>query len=214
MAVAAEIVPTWAMTLFRPMTCLDYVRGERRGDDSYDLSLEHVIVTGTITWRDFCRFLGYDKFIWMGPSVYVCDVHINHPGYRLVVQLGSLNSRDPLLLRVCAARETAAMTVTCDFAVCLLANSKEPAVTIKGRDQFLPVPLSGPGLLHLFQESQGNLRKVILKNITTTLNEEHIRALATASEPLPEMEVILDYCSLLDDPGCHGAFVVECLQPP
>jgi hypothetical protein len=43
-----------------------------------------------------------------------------------------------------------------------------------------------------------------------TLNEEHIRALVM-TEPRPDVEVVLHNCSLLNDNGCHAAFV-ECLQ--
>jgi hypothetical protein len=70
------------------------------------------------------------------------------------------------------------------------------------------VPISGPSLFHFFQESQDNLRKCTLKNMT--LHEEQIRALAT-TEFLPGMELILHGCSLLGDNGCNAAFV-ECLQ--
>jgi hypothetical protein len=43
----------------------------------------------------------------------------------------------------------------------------------------------------------------------TTLNEEHIRALETASSP--DVEVQFSVCSLTSDAACHEAFV-QCLQ--
>jgi hypothetical protein len=221
MAAAAAIEPAWTTALFRPTNRLrDHFR-ELHGDDSYelngftevellpDLSPEHVLATAGITCEDFCRFLGHDKLVWLGPGVYVCSSgNFTYRGYRYVIELGSTNH--PLF--VYAAKEpepetAAATTATCDFVVRLLATSTENGAYISG---FIDgsVPISGPYLSRFFQESQDNLRQFTFKNMT--LNEEQIRALAT-TEFLPGMEVILQRCSLSDDNGCHAAFV-ECLQ--
>jgi hypothetical protein len=207
--------------LFRPTNRLRDQRREERGNDSYQLpndrtevellpglSPEHILATG-ITWEYFCRFVGREKFVWMGPSVYVSNGSIDHLGYRLVVELGSMNR----CLRVYAATEpqtaAAATTATCDFVVRLLATiTEDNGAFIGGRGRFNSAPISGPGLFRFFQESQGTLRQFTLKNMA--LNEEQIGALAT-TEFRPDMEVVLYYCSLFGDNGCHEAFV-ECLH--
>jgi hypothetical protein len=221
---AAAIEFAWTY-LFRPTNhrMRDLVRAshDSYGSDYYelpdgetekelipDLSPEYVLATG-ITWEDFCRFLGDYMFVWIGPGLYVCTSdNFSHPGYGLVVMLGSLN-RQSRNLYVYAATEpetAAATTVTCDFCVHLLATSRENGASIRGFSA-VPPPVSGPSLSRFFQESQGNLREFTLLNLV--LNEEQIRALAT-SEP-EAMEVILHNCSLSDDNGCHAAFE-ECLH--
>jgi hypothetical protein len=135
--------------------------------------------------------------VWTGPDL----------GYRFVVQLGSTNHR--LTVSVSAATEpetAAATTATCDFAVRLLATSTEDRAYINGCSGS-SVPVSGPSLSRLFQESQDTLRQFAL--ILMNLNEEQIRALAS-TEPRPDMEVVLHGCGLSGDPGYHAAFV-ECL---
>jgi hypothetical protein len=220
MAAAAAIEPAWTTTLFRPTNRLRDRHRERRGDDSYelngftevellpDLSPEHVLEIG-ITWEDFCRFLGRYTLVWMGPGVYAFAGYIDHPGYRSVVKLGSRKPRDRLLCVYAATglETAAATTATCDFVVHLLATSKEDGARIVASPN-TSVPISGPGISHFFQESHANLRSVTLEN--PALNEEQIGALAT-TESRPDMELILHACSLLDDNGCHAAFV-ECLH--
>jgi hypothetical protein len=144
----------------------------------------------------------------MGPGVYVCDAYNRGIGiYENVLELS--NHRCPsLCVYAASGPEIAAATAaTCDFLVRLLATSKTNKAFIRGRYEF-SVPISGPGLSHFFQESQDSLRKVTLEEMI--LNEEQIHALAT-TESRPEMEVILNRCKLLRDPGCHAAFV-ECLH--
>jgi hypothetical protein len=192
--------------LFRPTNRYRDLLREERGDYSYqlpeelteldifpDLSPEHVLATG-ITWEDFCRFLS-GKIIWMGPGAYVCDgfIFFDYPdGYRFIVQLGSLDIRDPRLL-VYAATEpetaAAATAATFDFFVHLLATIKKGDALIEGFSEY-SIPISGPGLFHFFQESQDNLRIVTLKGMI--LNDEQIQALAT-TEFRPGMKVILHY---------------------
>jgi hypothetical protein len=80
---AAAIQPTWATDLFMPtnrfrdgirgLGCNDYYElpnGVTEVELFPDLSPEHVLATGII-WEDFCRFLDHDKFVWMGPGVYI-----------------------------------------------------------------------------------------------------------------------------------------------
>jgi hypothetical protein len=214
---AASIEPTWWAALFRPTNrCRDAVR-ELTGNDSYelphrltevellpDLSPEHVLATD-ITYEDFCHFLGDEKLVWMGPGVYICDAYCSHPSTHPFV-LGSSSRKDPHL-RVYAATgpgTAAATTATCDFLVRLLATMKENDAFVNGRyGSSVPVSISGRALSRFFQESQDNLREVTLGEMI--LNEEHIRALATESRT--NMEVILTYCKLFHDPGCHAAFV-------
>jgi hypothetical protein len=128
-------------------------------------------------------------------------------GHWRIAELGSSNHQGRPLhrLHVYAAwePETEWAAATCDFAVRLLATTKEPAADIDGVRQSLS---AGPYLSRFFQESQDNLQQFTFKNMT--LNEEQIRALAT-TESRPTMEVILDDCSLSDDNGCPAAFV-EC----
>jgi hypothetical protein len=173
---AAAIEPTWTKTLFRPTNRLRDQRREQRGNDSYelpqgltevefvpDVSPEHVLATTGITWEEFCRFLGRDKFVWMGPGVYVCTGYISHPVCRLVVQLGSTDHA----LFVFAAREpepeTAAATMaTFDFLIRLLATSKEDCAYIHGSIN-ASVPISGPGLSHLFPREPRQSSKIDLE---------------------------------------------------
>jgi hypothetical protein len=222
MAVAIESRTT---ALFRPTNRLQDLLREWYGNDSYELppalteveilphlSLEHILATG-ITWEDFCRCLDDDKFIWMGPGVYVCDGYPGHrpPGYGCIVGLGSLNGQaaPTSLLYVNAARVPESAAAACDFLVRLLATSKNNDTFICGGQGSSSLPISGPTLSHFFQESQANLRKFTLESML--LNAEHqIRALATESQL--DMEVILKHCTLLSaDPDCHAAFI-ECLH--
>jgi hypothetical protein len=223
MATASAIEPAWMTDLFRPTNRLRDLIRELHGHDSYelsngvtevellpDLSPEHVLATLDITWEEFCRFVGHDKFVWMGLGVYVSHGHCNyHPGYRFLVELRSKNSRLHVYAATNPEPETAAVTTaTCDFVVRLLATSQEDDAFIEGRVPFNSVPISGPSLSRFFQESHANLRKVTLKDMI--LNEEQIGALAT-TDFRPDMQVILRECSLSDDNGCHAAFV-ECLH--
>jgi hypothetical protein len=212
---------TWTTALFRPTNRLRDLVRERRGDDSYelpkgrtevelfpDISPEDVLATD-IAYVDFCRFLGSDKLVWLGPDVYICTIYVPRPGiYQLVVQLGSSSRRAPCLC-IYAATESetsaTATTATCDFAVRLLATNKYDGAFIQGylNDS---LPISGPGLSRFFQESKAN--PVTFRNVI--FNEEQIRALA-ATESHPCMTVSLVGCKLLRDPSCHYAFV-ECLR--
>jgi hypothetical protein len=219
---AAAIEPTWTTDFFRPTNRYRDLIRARHGDDSFelpnfhtevelipDMSPEHILAAG-ITWGDLFHFL-LNKFVWMGPGVYVyrgCNHYFLYP---LVLELGSSNFHGPCLyIYAATGSAAAATTATCDFAVRLLGTIKEEGASINGRfsEYSFSAPISGPGISRFIQESYAKLRKVTLKNMI--LNEEQIRALA-ATEFRPDMKVTLEGCQLLDDNGCHDAFI-ECFQ--
>jgi hypothetical protein len=88
----------------------------------------------------------------MGAGIHVCNGHIVcRPDInQVIVVLGSSNHQGPHLY-VYAARETAAATrVTCNFAVHLLATSKDNGTFIEGYYLNDTLPIPGPTLSCFF----------------------------------------------------------------
>jgi hypothetical protein len=175
------------------------------------LTVENVLATCT-TWDDYRRFLR-SKVVWMTTHVYVCSQDMTGTDDPYVLMLGGDDGTKRLRVHVVQgtppAVAAAAATATCDFLLRLLATCDKRDLSLQGRDDTAPTPISGAALSLFFQESREDLRKVSLNEMT--LNEEQIRALTATTESRPALEVNLSYCSLSDGIDCQNAFV-ECLQ--
>jgi hypothetical protein len=161
-----------------------------------------ILATG-VTWDEFLIFL-QNKIVRMTPDVYVFNnMHLGGISDKLLLRLGGNASTSTTSLRVYVTPDTAAAltTVTCDFAVRLLATCEQHDLCIEGG---INPPLSGEDLSLFFQESRSCLCRVTLDYMA--LSKDHCRALATMSRL--DVEVTLHGCRVTDDVA--GAFV-ECL---
>jgi hypothetical protein len=167
------------------------------------LTVENVRATG-VTWEGFCRFL-QGKVVWITHDVFISPKHL----YAIYIYISVLGLRadvhTKLYVHIRSGTAPAAAAATCDCMLRLLATCEDYAVYIEGHAGTLSTPLSGARLSLFLQESRDSLRKVTLQYMT--LNEDHCLALVTMSRL--DLEVILNYCSLIDDAA--GAFV-DCLQ--
>jgi hypothetical protein len=157
-----------------------------------------------------CDCLGYDQIVWTEPGVYVgsdelCYIY-DHADDPMI--LHASHDDDPSLhVNVTEGTAAAAATATCDFLVTLLATSKEDCAFISV-DRGSSLPISGATLSRIFQENHRNLPRTFTV-ARATFNEEHIRALETASSP--DVEVVLASCRIPDDAGGQEVFAA-CLQ--
>jgi hypothetical protein len=180
----------------RPVNAVELLQG---------LTTEDILATG-ITWEVFCYFLHVVESAWITETTCICLASrytgssslcfsIGHPESATVKVGFSLNSPGPITV---AAAE---------FVLHLLTNSEQVVRFEFPHDEITcPLLVSGPALSRFFEQS--NAQRVELARVT--LNEAQCRALMTA--PRSNMEVQLQYCSLLsNDTGCRDAFI-QCLQ--
>jgi hypothetical protein len=93
-------------------------------------------------------------------------------------------TRDCLRVHVTEGTASAAATATCDLLVTLLATTDYGAVWMQRTSNvaLAPLPVSAATLSRIFQQNNRDLPQTFTVGFAT-LNEEHIRALETASSP-------------------------------
>jgi hypothetical protein len=209
---AAAAYPIYS--LFRPSTSIDWSKSYipqhiTKVELLPHLTFQETLATG-ITWDDFCRFL-IDKVAIMARGVYVFPILSQHGNTIPVLVLRPLYYARGLSVRIRPGTATERYSETCNFLVRLLATSEQRDLFMCGkyysRNNLAQLPVSGQTLSHLFERSRETLIKVKLGDII--LSEEHIRvlAIATATAPRQELQLILEQCRLSDNDGCRNAFV-------
>jgi hypothetical protein len=158
------------------------------------LTLQDILAAG-ITWKDLCDCLGDDQIVWTAPGVYVGSMGLPYI-YEHLDDLGVLaigddanGRKNALSVHVTEGAAAAAATATCDLLITLLATTEDKDVSIQGRSSDEdPLPVSAATLSRIFQENRDLPRTFTVSR--ATLNEEHIRALETASSPDVEVSLI------------------------
>jgi hypothetical protein len=188
-------VPSYRPTNSRPVNAVELMP---------NLTTDDILATG-ITWEAFCYFLHVVESAWLTETtcIYLASRYtsssswcfsIGHPEHATVKVGFSPNS---LGLAVVAAIE---------FVLRLLPNSEQVVrIEFCNDDIQCPLPITGPALSRFFEQSDA--QRVELTGLI--LLEAQCHVLMTA--PRSNMEVQLQYCILLDEPGCRDAFI-QCLQ--